>query len=90
MSNLRQEHHGESPFHAQSSHKLPILVINLDRRVNRWESIYAFFEKKCQSNKFIQMPIRISAVDDAENPGRGCTASHQRCLEYAKREGADY
>ncbi len=68
------------------SSKLPILVINLDRRIDRWESIYAFFQDECKRNKAIEMPIRISAVADAENPGRGCAASHQKCLEYAREK----
>lgn len=68
------------------SSKLPILVINLDRRVDRWESICAFFQEECERNKAIETPIRISAVADAENPGRGCAASHQKCLEYAREK----
>ncbi len=65
--------------------KIPILVINLDRRVDRWESI----QDHLLSEEFVNMiesPTRISAVDDSENPGRGCSESHKKCLQFAKEK----
>jgi hypothetical protein len=56
----------------------PTLVINLDSRRDKWEQIEA---------EFTNWPVpleRISAI--RYNPGwKGCTLSHIKCLETAKR-----
>jgi hypothetical protein len=55
----------------------PTLVINLDKRTDRWEGI---------QKKFINWPVplqRISAVE--ASPGwKGCFMSHLKCIEHAR------
>lgn len=59
---------------------IPVYVINLDHRVDRWETI----RKQCLSCGI--QPTRVSAVK--ASPGwHGCGLSHKKVAELAKKNG---
>jgi GR25 family glycosyltransferase involved in LPS biosynthesis len=56
---------------------MDIYVINLNKRIDRWEKISKIF------NKFNL--IRVEAIEDNIDGAVGCFKSHQKCIEQAKK-----
>lgn len=66
---------------------LPTIVINLDKRVERWHRIY---EHLIPFESFLHPIVRMSAVECAADPGRGCRESHRNALIMAKENDWDW
>ena len=59
------------------------LIINLKKRKDRWDK----FQKRMTEidPTFISKYYRVDAVNNSENPLRGCSESHLRALKLAKK-----
>jgi len=62
-----------------------ILCINLDSHTDRWEQAQAEFEKMGIAHRV----ERFSAIEDPEDPERGCYRSHVACANWAMEEDLD-
>jgi len=66
---------------------LPTIVINLDKRVDRWHRIH---EHLIPFRPFLHPIVRMSAVECPEDPGKGCRESHRNALLMAKENDWDW
>ena len=60
-----------------------VVVINLQKRKDRWESFTRHIEERRESLSFIEDIQRLEAVA-ATPPARGCMLSHRHALQMAK------
>jgi glycosyl transferase family 25 len=65
-------------------HEIPTIYINLEKRIDRNQSILSELKKIGIKN-----PIRFNAIEK-ENGALGCSFSHIKCLEIAKKNEYDY
>jgi GR25 family glycosyltransferase involved in LPS biosynthesis len=57
-----------------------IYIINLDKRTDRWERC----KKKLEEYGLFDIAVRISAIENPDNPGYGNHLSHAKALRMAK------
>ena len=68
-----------------------LVVINLKRRVDRWNRFTVHMEEMQKSGqlRFIEGITRIDAVDNTASPGIGCMQSHGKALQMAQEHKWD-
>jgi glycosyl transferase family 25 len=64
--------------------KINVVYINLEKRLDRKNSVINEFKKIGVEN-----PIRFKAIE-IENGALGCSMSHLKCVENAKKNGFEY
>lgn len=73
---------------------IPVLVINLDKRPERWKTFQENYSTALQSDSLLQFyvaqtPERLSAAALPEDPARGCCSSHLRAIQLAQERNYD-
>lgn len=76
------------------STKLPVFVINLDKRPERWALFQEEYSKQLQSDRLLrsfvnETPERLPATELPEDPAKGCCTSHLRAIQLAEERDYD-